>query len=156
MRWMRAREAGIEDFVFVTSRGKTALEDHFDVDGDLIRTLEARGKTDVLAQVIAAQVASGHLYCTRQEKPLGLGHAIWCAREVIGNEPFAILLPDDVVLAKQGCLSQMVEAYNEVCGNIVAVVDVPREHTQRYGILDVASDDGRLAVVRNLVEKTEA
>ena len=148
-----ARAAGIEDIIFVTSQGKSAIEDHFDINGDLNKVLEARGKLDMLDAVRATEIGSGKLFYTRQQQPLGLGHAVWCARKLVGDEPFAVLLPDDVVLAGTPCLQQMVEAYNEVGGNIVAVVDVPREHTNRYGILDVGSDDGRLAAVKGLVEK---
>jgi UTP--glucose-1-phosphate uridylyltransferase len=148
-----ARAAGIEDIIFVTSQGKSAIEDHFDINGDLNKVLENRGKLDVLESVRATEIGSGKLFYTRQQQPLGLGHAVWCARKLVGDEPFAVLLPDDVVLAGTPCLQQMVEAYNEVGGNIVAVVDVPREHTSRYGILDVESDDGRLASVKGLVEK---
>jgi len=148
-----AREAGIEEFVFVTSRGKGVLEDHFDLSPELNATLEARNKTAEIAAVKKTEISSGHLYFTRQHKPLGLGHAVWCAKQVIGREPFAILLPDDVVLSQKGCLAQMLEVYGEVGGNVVAVVDVPREHTNRYGILDVSSDDGRIAAVKGLVEK---
>ncbi len=148
-----ARAAGIEDIIFVTSQGKSAIEDHFDINGDLNKVLETRGKLDMLDAVRATEIGSGKLFYTRQQQPLGLGHAVWCARKLVGDEPFAVLLPDDVVLAGTPCLQQMVEAYNEVGGNIVAVVDVPREHTNRYGILDVASDDGRLAAVKGLVEK---
>jgi UTP--glucose-1-phosphate uridylyltransferase len=148
-----ARAAGIEDIIFVTSQGKSAIEDHFDINADLNKTLETRGKLDMLDAVRATEIGSGKLFYTRQQQPLGLGHAVWCARKLVGDEPFAVLLPDDVVLAGTPCLQQMVEAYNEVGGNIVAVVDVPREHTNRYGILDVESDDGRLAAVKGLVEK---
>ena len=148
-----ARAAGIEDIIFVTSQGKSAIEDHFDINADLNKVLETRGKLDMLDAVRATEIGSGKLFYTRQQQPLGLGHAVWCARKLVGDEPFAVLLPDDVVLAGTPCLQQMVEAYNEVGGNIVAVVDVPREHTNRYGILDVASDDGRLAAVKGLVEK---
>ena len=148
-----ARAAGIEDFVFVTGRSKRAIEDHFDADTELNRTLEERGKQDALEEVRGSEIAPGRCFYTRQQVPLGLGHAVWCARAVIGDEPFAIILPDDYVLAEKPCLKQMVEAYEETGGNIVAVVDVPREHTRRYGILDVESDDGRLASVRGLVEK---
>jgi len=148
-----ARAAGIEEFVFVTSRGKDVLEDHFDQHPELYDTLEEKGKQEALAAVRAADISSGHLYFTRQHQPLGLGHAIWCARHVIGDEPFAILLPDDVVLNDMPCLQQMMEVYNEIGGNIVAVTEVPREHTNRYGILDVESDDGRLAKMRGVVEK---
>jgi UTP--glucose-1-phosphate uridylyltransferase len=148
-----ARAAGIEDFVFVTGRSKRAIEDHFDADTELNRTLEDRGNAAALDEVRASELAPGRCFYTRQQVPLGLGHAVWCARAVIGDEPFAIILPDDYVLAERACLQQMVEAYHETGGNIVAVVDVPREHTRRYGILDVESDDGRLATVRGLVEK---
>lgn len=151
-----ARAAGIEQFIFVTSRGKGALEDHFDGNNDLKRTLEARGKKDALEILAHTEIDSGELLFTRQREPLGLGHAVWCARHLVGNEPFAVLLADDVVLADKPCLKQMIEAYDEVRGgNLVAVVDVPREHTNRYGILDVASDDGRLVKVKGLVEKPD-
>jgi UTP--glucose-1-phosphate uridylyltransferase len=148
-----ARAAGIEQFIFVTSRGKGALEDHFDRNDDLKRSLEARGKQRELKLLQSTDIDSGQLLFTRQREPLGLGHAVWCARHLVDNEPFAVLLADDVVLAEKPCLKQMIEAYDEVGGNVVAVVDVPREQTNRYGILDVESDDGRLAKVRGLVEK---
>ncbi len=148
-----ARAAGIEDFVFVTGRSKRAIEDHFDADTELNRTLEERGKMDALEEVRHSEIAPGRCFYTRQQVPLGLGHAVWCARALIGNDPFAIVLPDDFVQGKTPCLKQMVEAYEEVGGNIVAVVDVPRERTSSYGILDVEKDDGRLATVRGLVEK---
>ncbi|BAI75857.1 UTP--glucose-1-phosphate uridylyltransferase (plasmid) [Azospirillum sp. B510] len=148
-----ARAAGIEDFVFVTGRSKRAIEDHFDADTELNRTLEERGKMDALEEVRHSEIAPGRCFYTRQQVPLGLGHAVWCARALIGNDPFAIVLPDDYVQGKTPCLKQMVEAYEEVGGNIVAVVDVPRERTSSYGILDVEKDDGRLATVRGLVEK---
>jgi UTP--glucose-1-phosphate uridylyltransferase len=150
-----ARAAGIEQFIFVSSRGKGALEDHFDNNNDLKRTLEMKNKKHALELLATTDIDSGQLLFTRQREPLGLGHAVWCARHLVGNEPFAILLADDVVLADKPCLRQMMDAYEEVGGNIVGVVDVPREHTNRYGILDVASDDGRLAKVRGLVEKPE-
>jgi len=148
-----ARAAGIEQFIFVTSRGKGALEDHFDSNNDLKRTLEARDKQKELAILQTTEIPSGDLLFARQRDPLGLGHAVWCARHLVGREPFAVLLPDDVVLAKTPCLKQMIDAYEEVGGNLVAVVDVPREQTSRYGILDVEGDDGRLAKIRGLVEK---
>jgi len=148
-----AREAGIEEFVFVTGGGKRAIEDHFDADFELNRFLEAKGNAEGLAAVLATELAPGKLFYTRQQQPLGLGHAVWCARAVIGDDPFAIILPDDYVLAAKGCLKQMVEAYDEVGGNIVAVEDVPREATNRYGILKIGSDDGRLVVVDGMVEK---
>jgi UTP--glucose-1-phosphate uridylyltransferase len=150
-----ARAAGIEQFIFVTSRGKGALEDHFDSNNDLKRTLEKRGKLKELKILETTELDSGQLLFTRQREPLGLGHAIWCARHLVGDEPFAILLADDVVLAPNPCLAQMIEVYNRVGGNIVGVVDVPREQTNRYGILDIESDDGRLAKIKGLVEKPD-
>jgi UTP--glucose-1-phosphate uridylyltransferase len=150
-----ARAAGIEQFIFVTSRGKDVLEDHFDSNHDLERTLEARGKKEALEVLKKAEVETGKLLFTRQREPLGLGHAVWCARHLVGDEPFAILLPDDVVLAQQPCLKQMVAAYNDVGGNLVAVTEVPREQTNRYGILDIEKDDGRLVKIKGMVEKPE-
>ena len=148
-----ARAAGIEQFIFVTSRGKGALEDHFDSNNDLKRTLEARDKQKELAILQTTEIPSGDLLFARQRDPLGLGHAVWCARHLVGREPFAILLPDDVVLAKTPCLKQMIEAYDEVGGNMCAVVEVQREQTNRYGILDIESDNGRMASIKGLVEK---
>ncbi|MDX5359708.1 MAG: UTP--glucose-1-phosphate uridylyltransferase GalU [Alphaproteobacteria bacterium] len=148
-----ARAAGIEEFIFVTGKGKTALEDHFDRSAELEDLLGKRGKQAELDALLKTQLGSGQVAYTRQLDPLGLGHAVWCARNIVGDEPFAILLPDDLVLADRPCLAQMVEVYEETGGNVVAVMDVPREHTRRYGILDVAHDDGRLASVRGLVEK---
>jgi UTP--glucose-1-phosphate uridylyltransferase len=148
-----AREAGIEQFIFVTGRMKTAMEDHFDLSYELEATLAERGKTKELEALRAALPPAGDVSYVRQQRPLGLGHAVWCARHLVGDEPFAVMLPDDMVLAKTGCMKQMVDVYAETGGNVVGVVDVPREHTRRYGILDVADDDGRLATVRGLVEK---
>jgi UTP--glucose-1-phosphate uridylyltransferase len=148
-----ARAAGIEEFVFVTGGGKRAIEDHFDADAELDRFLESKNNTEGLEAVRQTEIAPGKLFYTRQQQPLGLGHAVWCARAVIGRDPFAIILPDDYVLSTKSCLQQMVEAYQEVGGNIVAVENVPREHTNRYGILKVGHDDGRLVAVEGLVEK---
>jgi len=150
-----AAAAGIEDFVFVTSRGKSAIEDHFDISYELERTLGERGKTDLVDEMRRWMPESGRVAYTRQMEPLGLGHAVWCAREFVGDEPFAVILPDDLVMAKTPCLAQLVQAYESTGGNVVAVMDVPRKHTDRYGILDVESDDGRLASVRGLVEKPD-
>jgi UTP--glucose-1-phosphate uridylyltransferase len=148
-----ARKAGIEEIIFVTSRGKAAIEDHFDYHFELMETLEARGKKAELGLASAMQSAAGNISFTRQPQALGLGHAVWCARHLVGREPFAVILPDDLVLHAEGCLAQLVEAYNEVGGNLVAVEDVPREQTMKYGILDVVEDDGRLARAKGLVEK---
>jgi len=148
-----ARAAGIEQFVFVTSRGKSALEDHFDLNGELNAVLEARGKTDLLKVVKDIQIPAGRLAYVRQAEPLGLGHAVWCAREFVGDEPFAVLLPDEQVLHDRPCLAQMMDAYRTVGGNLLSVFEVPREQTNRYGILDIGADDGRLVAVKGLVEK---
>ena len=148
-----ARAAGIEQFCMVTGRGKTALIDHFDVAYELEATLRERGKDDLLRALDDMKVQPGSITTVRQQVPMGLGHAIWCARAFIGDDPFAILLPDDLVLADTPCLKQLADAYDRTGGNVVAVAEVPREHTNRYGILDVESDDGRLVSVRGLVEK---
>lgn len=148
-----AREVGIEEFIFVTGRYKEMLEEHFDFQPELEHTLEARGKTDMLEKVQDSEMPAGSLFLTRQPRPLGLGHAVWCAKKLVGNEPFAILLPDDIVNYKQGCLSQMIDTYNQHGGNVVAVKDVPREETSKYGILDIDNDDGKTVSVKGLVEK---
>jgi UTP--glucose-1-phosphate uridylyltransferase len=150
-----ARAAGIEEIILVTSRGKSAIEDHFDHHAELMQTLEARGKTVEMGLASSMQSAAGKISCTRQPEALGLGHAVWCARHLVGDEPFAVILPDDLVLHPRGCLAQLIEAYDEVGGNLVAVEDVPRDQTNRYGILDVVSDDGRLAKAKGLVEKPD-
>jgi len=148
-----AAAAGIEEFIFVTGRGKHAIEDHFDESVELNHLLNEQGKDDILADIRGWMPKPGQVFYTRQMAPLGLGHAVWCARHLIGDEPFAVLLADDLVLSKTPCLKQMVDVYGETGGSVVAVVDVPREHTDRYGILDVNHDDGRLASVKGLVEK---
>ena len=148
-----ARAAGIEQFCMVTGRGKTALVEHFDIAYELEATLRERDKTDALASLRGAQSEPGSITTVRQQVPLGLGHAIWCARAFIGDDPFAILLPDDLVLSDKPCLAQLADAYYETGGNVVAVTEVPREQTNRYGILKIGSDDGRLVEVTGLVEK---
>lgn len=151
-----ARAAGIEEFIFVTGRGKTTIEDHFDHSYELENTLEARGKLAELEALRAWMPPAGDVAYTRQQVPLGLGHAVWCARDLVGDEPFAVLLADDLILAKTPALKQMCDIYPEVRGNMVAVMDVPKAHTQRYGILSPGRDDGRLVQVRGLVEKPKA
>jgi UTP--glucose-1-phosphate uridylyltransferase len=148
-----AQAAGIEQFIFVTGRGKQAIEDHFDISYELSSTLSERGKKTELELLRAALPKPGQVAYVRQQEPLGLGHAVWCARNLVGDEPVAVLLADDLVLAKTPCLKQMTDAQVKTGGNMVAVMDVPREQTRRYGVLDVASDDGRLAEVKGLVEK---
>ncbi len=147
--------AGIEKIIFITGRGKTVMADHFDHSFELEQMLEERGKEEALLSVREWMPEPGQISFTRQQKPLGLGHAVWCARNFIADEPFAVLSADDLVLSETGCMSQLMEAYREVGGNVVAVEDVPREQTNRYGILDVVADDGRLARAKGLVEKPE-
>ena len=148
-----ARAAGIEELIFVTGRGKSAIEDHFDHSFELQDALAARGKKEELKLVEMIVPKPGRIAYTRQIEPLGLGHAVWCARNLVGDEPFAVLLADDLVLAERPCLVQMMDVYARTGGNLVAVMDVPREHTSRYGILDVVSDAGSLAEAQGLVEK---
>ena len=148
-----ARAAGIEQFCMVSGRGKTALIDHFDVSYELEATLRERGKLEALAQLERDRLQPGAITTVRQQEPLGLGHAIWCARTFIGDDPFAILLPDDLVLSKTPCMEQLAKAYTDTEGSVVAVVEVPRDQTNRYGILKIGEDDGRLVEVTGLVEK---
>lgn len=145
--------AGIEEVIFITGRGKYLLEDHFDHAFELEATLTERGKDDALKTVRSIIPKAGGVSYTRQQKPLGLGHAVWCARNLVGDEPFAVLLPDDLVKSDVPCLQQMITAYEKTGGNLVAVMDVPRDHTNRYGILDVGAVDGALSEVKGLVEK---
>ncbi|MGO2958351.1 MAG: UTP--glucose-1-phosphate uridylyltransferase GalU [Acetobacter sp.] len=148
-----AREAGIEEFCLITGRGKDSLIDYFDIAYELEATLRERNKLDALAALEPSSIEAGSLVAVRQQEPLGLGHAIWCARSFIGDDPFAILLPDDIVQAKTGCLKQLADAYYQTGGSVVAVTEVPREHTNRYGILKMGADDGKLVEVKGLVEK---
>ncbi len=150
-----AQAAGIEEFIFVISKGKEILKDHFIKHDALTKTLEARGKTEQLATLKSCEIPTDKLHLAYQDEPLGLGHAIWCARDFVGDEPFAIMLPDDVVLGDTGCLTQMIDTYNNAGGNLVGVMDVPKEDTNKYGILDVHSDDGKLADIKGLVEKPD-
>lgn len=148
-----AREAGIEQFIFVTGRHKELLEEHFDYQPELESTLLARGKDDMIAKVRDSEMPAGSLFLTRQPKPLGLGHAIWCAKKLIGDEPFAVLLPDVLMRGETGCLKQMVDVYNNRGGNLIAIEDVPREETFKYGIVDTGGDEAAIAPVKALVEK---
>jgi UTP--glucose-1-phosphate uridylyltransferase len=148
-----ALEAGIENFVFITARGKGALEDYFDIAGELVNSLTASGKTAMLATLDGTQLVPGAIAYIRQQAPLGLGHAIWCARNIVGNEPFAVLLADDLMHSKVSCLKQMVDAYAKVGGNVIAVEEVPHERTGSYGIVTHGTRDGRLTEVLGLVEK---
>jgi UTP--glucose-1-phosphate uridylyltransferase len=150
-----AKSAGIEEFFFVTGRDKGALDDHFDHAFELETTLRERGRAELLRELDAWLPEPGQIAYTRQQSPLGLGHAVWCARSLVGDEPFAVLLADDLMLCDTPCLAQMVAVYERVGGNVAAIVEVPREHTNRYGVLDVVEDDGRLARARGVIEKPE-
>ena len=148
-----AREAGIEEMIFVTGRGKTALVEHFDMAYELETTMGERGKD--LSVLDPTRLTPGNLIAVRQQVPLGLGHAIWCARAIVGDEPFAILLPDELMVGKPGCMAQMVAAYNEVGGNLISVIEVPREEVSSYGVIDPGASNGALTEVRGLVEKPD-
>lgn len=148
-----ARAAGIDEIIFVTGRGKTAIENHFDAAGDLELFLTEKGKADQAAEIRDIAGPPGAVSYTRQQEPLGLGHAVWCARHLIGNEPFAVLLADDLIQSQTPCLKQMVDAYAMTGGNMIAAMEVPQEHTNRYGIISPGAVIGRLAEVKSLVEK---
>ncbi|WP_296222372.1 UTP--glucose-1-phosphate uridylyltransferase GalU [uncultured Sphingomonas sp.] len=146
-----ALEAGIEQIIFVTGRGKGALEDHFDISYELEDTMRARGKS--LAAIDGIRQKPGSPVYVRQQEPLGLGHAVWCAREIVGDEPFAVLLPDELMVGTPGFIAQMVEAYNDVGGNIVGALEVADSETDKYGIISPGKSDGRLTEVTALIEK---
>ena len=146
-----AREAGIEQLIFVTGRGKSALVDYFDQAYELEATLKAKSKS--LDPLEPSNARFGEVVSVRQQQPLGLGHAVWCARHIVGDEPFAVLLPDELMVGKPNCLAQMVEAYDKVGGNIVAALEVPDRETHKYGVIDPGAADGRLTEIRGLVEK---
>jgi UTP--glucose-1-phosphate uridylyltransferase len=148
-----ARAAGITEFIFVTSRGKSALEDYFDHAPELEAALAQKGKTALLETLRATNMDSGAIAYIRQHQPLGLGHAVWCAQRLIGDEPFAVILPDDVIAAETPCLRQMTEAHAETGGCMVAAMEVAPAQTGSYGILDVAPGPGPVARVRGMVEK---
>lgn len=151
-----ARAAGIKEFIFVTSRGKGALEDYFDHSPVLEQELRKKGKDELLEVLQSTNMESGAIAYLRQHKALGLGHAVWCARRLIANEPFAVILPDDVIAAEKPCLQQMVEAYEETGGNMVAAMEVAPEKTSSYGVLDVKEDMGRVVSANGMVEKPKA
>ncbi|MBF0324882.1 MAG: UTP--glucose-1-phosphate uridylyltransferase GalU [Alphaproteobacteria bacterium] len=148
-----AAEAGITDIVLVTAKGKELLVDHFDRSPELERQLEERGKLELLEIARSTCPKGVTITAIRQPAPLGLGHAVWCARPVIGDEPFAVLLPDDLILGQPGALRQMVDQWSQTRGHLVAVENVPLEHVNRYGILDVVEERGQLARARGMVEK---
>ena len=146
-----AREAGIEDLIFVTGRGKTSIVEHFDTAYELETTMKERGKSlDVLQ---STRIQPGNLVTVRQQVPMGLGHAIWCARAIVGDEPFAIILPDELMIGQPGCMKQMVEAYDEVGGNLISVLEVPHEEVSSYGVIAPGASKGAMTEVTGLVEK---
>ena len=148
-----ALEAGIEQMIFVTGRGKTALEDHFDIAYELEATMRGRGKPlDVLD---STRLPPGSVVSVRQQEPLGLGHAVWCARDIVGDEPFAVFLPDEVMVGSPNCTRQLVDAYEQVGGNVVAMLEVPPEETHKYGVVRPGETKGRLTEILGLVEKPE-
>ena len=151
-----ARAAGIKEFIFVTSRGKSALEDYFDSAPELEEQLKRKGKKDLLEQLKQTSMDSGAIAYIRQQRPRGLGHAVWCARRLVANEPFAVILPDDVIAGEKPCLQQMVEAYQETGGAMVATMEVPPEQTSAYGVLDVEDQSPRIVTARGMVEKPPA
>ena len=151
-----ARAAGIKEFIFVTARGKSALEDYFDHSPELENNLRRAGKDDLLEILRDTNMDSGAIAYVRQNRAMGLGHAVWCARRLIGNEPFAVLLPDDVIAAEKPCLQQMVEAYAQTGGNMVAAMEVPPSKASSYGVLDVSEDMGSILRVKGMVEKPKA
>ena len=148
-----ARAAGIKEFIFVTARGKSALEDYFDHAPELEATLRKAGKDDLLEALKTTNMESGAIAYIRQHKAMGLGHAVWCARRLIGNEAFAVILPDDVIAAEKPCLQQMVEAYEDTGGCMVAAMEVPVEKASSYGVLDIGEDMGHMVRARGMVEK---
>ena len=148
-----ARAAGIKEFIFITSRGKGALEDYFDNAPQLEAELRRKGKDELLEILKSTNMDSGEIAYMRQHKPLGLGHAVWCARRLIANEPFAVILPDDVIAADKPCLAQMVEAFEETQGNIVAAMEVPDDQASSYGVLDIKEDMGSIVSTKGMVEK---
>ncbi|WP_298471021.1 UTP--glucose-1-phosphate uridylyltransferase [uncultured Erythrobacter sp.] len=149
-----AREAGIEQMIFVTGRGKTAIVEHFDVAYELEDTMSERGKD--MSVLDPTRATPGDIITVRQQVPLGLGHAIWCARAIVGDEPFAIFLPDELMIGKKGgtgCMKQMVDAYNEVGGNLISVLEIPMEEVSSYGVIQPGAEQGSLTEVTGLVEK---
>jgi UTP--glucose-1-phosphate uridylyltransferase len=151
-----ARAAGITEFIFVTARGKHALEDYFDLAPELETKLRNDGKTELLEALQATNMDSGAIAYIRQHKALGLGHAVWCARRLIGDEPFAVMLPDDVIASEKPCLQQMVEAHAETGGCMVAAMEVPGPKVSAYGVLDVEEDMGSIVRIKGMVEKPPA
>ncbi|WP_373476006.1 UTP--glucose-1-phosphate uridylyltransferase GalU [Sphingorhabdus sp.] len=146
-----AREAGIEQMIFVTGRGKSAIEDHFDIAYELEKTMSERGKD--LSVLEPTRLGPGNCAYVRQQEPLGLGHAIWCARDIVGDEPFAIFLPDEFMHGSPGCMKQMVEAYHKIGGNMISVLEIPHDKVSSYGVIKPGQSEGAVTEVLGLVEK---
>ena len=146
-----AREAGIEQMIFVTGRGKTAIVEHFDIAFELVTTMAERGKD--MSVLEPTRATPGDIITVRQQVPLGLGHAIWCARAIVGDDPFAIFLPDELMIGSPGCMKQMVDAYEKLGGNLISVLEVPAEEVSSYGVIEPGASSGALTEVRGLVEK---
>ena len=146
-----AQEAGIEQMIFVTGRGKSAIEDHFDIAYELEKTMSERGKD--LSVLEPTRLGPGNCAYVRQQEPLGLGHAIWCARDIVGDEPFAIFLPDEFMHGSPGCMKQMVDAYHNIGGNMISVLEIPHEKVSSYGVIAPGKSDGAVTEVMGLVEK---
>ena len=151
----QAVEAGIERIVLVTGRNKQAMEDYFDISYELDRSLAERGKDDIRKSVREFLLEPGRVSYVRQMEPLGLGHAVWCARHLVDDGPFLVMSPDDLIMGDVSSARQLIDAHTETGGNVVAVMDVPREHTKRYGVLDTDNPDDRLPTVKGLVEKPD-
>jgi UTP--glucose-1-phosphate uridylyltransferase len=148
-----AREAGIEQMIFVTGRGKSSLVDYFDIAFELETAMREKGKS--LEPLEPSRGGFGEIVTVRQQQPLGLGHAVWCARHIVGDEPFAVILPDELMLGKPNCLAQLVQAYEKVGGNVVAALEVPDSETHKYGVIEPGESDGRLTEIRGMIEKPE-
>ena len=146
-----AREAGIEQMIFVTGRGKSAIEDHFDIAYELEKTMSERDKD--LSVLEPTRLGPGNCAYVRQQEPLGLGHAIWCARDIVGHEPFAIFLPDEFMHGSPGCMKQMVDAYHRLGGNMISVLEIPQDKVSSYGVIAPGARDGAVTEVLGLVEK---
>lgn len=150
-----AQEAGIEEFIFVSGRGKSLITQHFEIQPELDELLESKGKYDLLEKVSHSDIPSGNVQITMQQRALGLGHAVWCAKNLVGDEPFAVFLVDVMTLGEKGCMAQMVDAYNQIGGNIIASSPVPRDLTYKYGILDVENEKDEVSPIRAMVEKPD-
>jgi len=150
-----AQEAGIEEFIFVSGRGKSLITQHFEIQPELREELERKDKLDLLEKLSHSDIPSGKVQITMQQRALGLGHAIWCAKNLVGDEPFAVFLVDVMTLGDKGCMAQMIDAYDDVGGNIIATSPVPRDLTYKYGIVDVQDDKGEVSEIKAMVEKPE-